>query len=355
MPIIREWLRKALLISTPCAFCVAALLSVGASRAAAQADIPIISGGVGFLSETNAGATFMQPVIAPVLTVPLGDRWLVEARADLRGFVARQDGTTGPYQGQFFDTLEYLQVDYNAASWLTLTAGRFLTPFDIFNERLSAVWIDKFQDAPIIVPIGTAQGYSDGFMARGALISRPGYVVNYTTYFSTLSNINKFESERSTGFRGGVFFPHARLELGASYQRLLQSPRANSEGVYWSWQPYEAPLDLKGEWAHSPGGQGYWIQSAYRLSHFGGSHSAVGRIEPVFRMQQFVRSMQVLGDFLPALDTQRADFGLNYYLPHEVRLNASYSRRFTPGDDANIWAFGITYRFLLPLWPGESK
>ncbi|MFZ0883725.1 MAG: hypothetical protein WAN14_10035 [Candidatus Acidiferrales bacterium] len=331
------------------------LMAFTGSNVWAQSDTPIVSGGLGFLGSTNGGATNFQPVIAPVVTVPLGDKWLIEARADLRGFVARDNGTTGPYQGQFFGTLEYLQLDYNATSWLTITAGRFLTPFGIFNERISAIWINKFESAPMIDPIGTAQGYSQGFMTRGTVVSRTNYSINYIAYFSTLSKVSNIESERSAGGRVGIFFPQARLEIGTSYQHLLQGARTNSEGLDVSWEPYRVPLDLKGEWAHSPSGEGYWLQAAYRLSQLGGPNSALGRLEPVFRMQQFFRSQLVSGDFLPATNTREPDFGLNYYLPHEVRLHAAYSRQLVEQRNANLWEFGVTYRFLFPMWPGGGK
>jgi hypothetical protein len=329
---------------------------LGSGIVSAQSDIPILSGGVGFFSATQGGATFFQPVVAPVLAVPLGEKWLIESRADIREFISRQDGTTGPYQGQFFGTLEYLQLDYNANSHLTITAGRFLTPFGIFNERLSAIWINKFQDAPVIAAIGTAGGYSDGFMLRGALISNDSYALNYTAYFSTLSSVNKFESERTAGGRVGVFVPRTRLEVGMSYQRKLQDQRMNSFGNDVSWSPYSLPLQIKGEWAHSLSGDGYWIQGAYRLSQLGGGASALGRLEPIFRMQQFFRSQHIASDSLPSTNLRRPEFGLNYYLPHEVRLNASYGREYhSESTDINVWEFGITYRFLFPLLPGGSK
>ena len=94
------------------------LMLCGLSGASAQSDVPILSGGAGFLTATQGDHTFLQPVVAPVLVVPLGEHWLIESRADLRGFVSRENGTTGPYQGQFFGTLEYLQLDYNVNSHL---------------------------------------------------------------------------------------------------------------------------------------------------------------------------------------------------------------------------------------------
>lgn len=338
------------------ALCLIMLALFSGSTARGQSNVPILSGGAGFFTRTQGGANLFSPVLAPVLAAPFGEKWLIESRADLREVVFRQNGRTGPYQGQFFDTLEYLQLDYNANSHLTLTAGRFLTPFGIFNERVGPIWINKLQDAPFIAAIGTARGYGDGFMARGALVSNKDYTLHYTAYFSTLSTLNKFESQRTAGGRVGIFVPRSRVEWGLSYGRKLQDVHMNSVGVYLSWDPYSVPLDLKGEWAHSRSGHGYWIQAAYRLSQFRGGHFALGRLEPVFRMQQFFRSQPMRDDSLPSVNTRRPEFGLNYYLPREVRLNASYSREgFSRGTNVNIWQLGITYRFLFPVWPGESK
>ena len=337
-------------------FVIVVLLFGCCGRGQAQENVPILSGGAGFFGAAQGDVHFYQPVLAPVLTVPLGERWLVESRADLREVISRENGTSGPYQGEFFGTLEYLQLDYLASSHVTITAGRFLTPFGIFNERLSAIWINKFQDPPVLAAIGTGHGYSDGFMLRGLLVAKPDYRLNYAVYFSTLSTVNKFESQRGAGGRIGIFLPGTRLELGASYRRTLEGDGENSEGVDLSWAPYRAPVEIKSEWAHSDSGHGYWIQASYRLSHLTGSDSGLGRLEPVVRMQQFFRSKPVPDDFLPGGNLQRPEFGLNYYLPHEIRLNGSYARQyFSNMTDSNVWEFGITYRFLFPLWPGGSK
>jgi hypothetical protein len=331
------------------------LMLCGASFVWPQ-DVPVLSGGAGFFDEDNGGANSFQLVLAPVLLVPLGEKWLIESRADLREVYFRENGTNGPYQGQFFGTLEYLQLDYNATSRLTITAGRFLTPFGIFSERLSPIWINKFQNAPLIAAIGTGTGYNDGFMVRGALISNQNYSLNYAAYFSALSTLENLQSERGVGGRVGVFVSRTRLEVGASYRRTLQGTPFNSEGVDLSWSPYSVPVQIFGEWARSPSGQGYWIQASYRLSQLTGGDSGIGRLEPVFRMQQFFRSQLIAGDSLPSSNTTLPEFGLNYYLPHEVRLNAAYGRQYTShSTDTNVWSFGITYRFLFPLWPGVSK
>jgi hypothetical protein len=55
---------------------------------------------------------------------------------------------------------------------------------------------------------------------------------------------------------------------------------------------------------------------------------------------------------LPSVDTQRADFGLDYFLPHNTRINTSYSRQFASTGNGNIWKTGLIYRFMFPAWPG---
>jgi hypothetical protein len=52
---------------------VAAILAgaCAANKAAAQ-DVPLISGGVGFFTNTNGGATSYQPHIEPLIAAPIG-------------------------------------------------------------------------------------------------------------------------------------------------------------------------------------------------------------------------------------------------------------------------------------------
>jgi len=76
----------------------------------------------------------------------------------------------------------------------------------------------------------------------------------------------------------------------------------------------------------------------------------LGRLETVFRMQQTFRSQPDANDSLPDVNTQRADFGLDYHLSHSVRINTSYGRQFASTGDVNIWETALIYRFLFPVW-----
>ena len=78
------------------------------------------------------------------------------------------------------------------------------------------------------------------------------------------------------------------------------------------------------------------------------------RAQVVARTQTFQTS-GVLGANLglPATDTQRTEFGVNYYLNDGWKALASYGRTFTLTGDSNIWTVGMTYRFVIPLGPGQ--
>jgi hypothetical protein len=344
------------LIARNIMWCLSMLLLLAHLELTANAqNTPLISGGVGFLTTTNGGVTTLQPVISPVAAVPLGEHLLVESRAYIEDFIAPKNGNSGPYQGDFFAGLQYLQLDYIAAPKVTLTVGDFLTPFLTYNERLTPIWISNFQDAPLIYPIGNQHGSSVGAMLRGNAYSTSHVQLNYAGYFSVLSNVKEFLGERASGGQFSMYLPDKRLEIGVSYSRLLQGQQGNSEGVDVWWQPYRVPLAIRSEYAHGPHAQGYWVEAAYRLSQWSGPDSWLGRLEPVFRMQQTFRGSPGQGDQLPAANTQRADFGLDYHLPHEVRVNTSYSRQFASTGNTNIWETTVTYRFLFPAWKGRSK
>ena len=154
------------------------VLSAGLPIAAQ--DMPLISGGVGFVTSTNAGNTTYIPVISPVLAAPLGKHVLVESRATiLDPYFPKGSGQSG-YTSSSFLGLSYLQMDYLANPHLTVVAGEFLTPFGTYNERLSPIWISNFESAPLIFTLGTmSTGSSVGGMLRGSAFSNDNVSLDY--------------------------------------------------------------------------------------------------------------------------------------------------------------------------------
>jgi hypothetical protein len=333
--------------------CVMAASILSACHASAQ-NIPLISGGAGFITSTKGGSTTYLPVIAPLLAAPLGNHLLVESRATiLESFFPRGGGQPG-YDHQHFVGLSFLQADVMASSHTTLVAGMFLTPFGTYNERLTPIWISNYEDAPLIYPLGIMNtGSSVGGMLRGSAYSNETVNLTFAGFFSAASTNEQFSAQRATGGQASAYFKNARVEVGYSFDRRLQDKRENFNGMHLWWEPADSYLRLRSEYAHSPHVQGYWIEADYRLARFHGEDSIIGRFEPAFRMQQTFRSSNDPNDGLPSANTQRADFAFNYHLPHEVRINTSYSREFSSTGNRNIWQTGLVYRFLIPTWRGK--
>ena len=314
----------------------------------------MISGGAGFLTSTNGGSTTYLPIIEPLLAAPIGNHFLIESRAALVETFAPNGNDQPGYNHTHFIGLTYLQGDYIASSHLTIIGGSFLTPFGTYNERLSPVWINNLQDGPLIAGIGLmSSGSGLGGQLRGSVISRKKYTVDYAAYFSARSGNEQFTSERSSGGRASLYLPDSRLEVGVSYGRSLQGTQENFIGTHVWWEPKDTAFRLRSEYARGQHAQGYWVEADYRTQAFGGLDSWVGRIEPVFRMQQTFRIDKLASDSVPSVNTQRVDFGLDYNLPHNTRILTSYARQFSSTGNRNIWETGIVYRFLFPAWKGK--
>ena len=325
--------------------------SVAAQTPDTEKPVPILTGSAGAFSFVTAGQNLIDSQINPILLVPLGDRWMIESRAEFEGKFQRAPGD-GPYVGPVMKHVDYAQLDYIANPYLTVTAGRFLTPFGIFNERLYPVWIRSLQPDPLILPINTAP--SDGVMFRGGFPVSAAANMNYALYGSVTSiGIGSVDSERHVGGRIGFFFPGPRLEVGGSWQKTLQDDRKNAFGFHMGWQPTKAPLNLRAEFAHSFEGSGYWAEGAYRLSQARFWRKAMRRTELVARLQQFytggISADAAANLGLPSADTREADFGINYFLRDGLKGIFSYGRQFSSAGNCNQWSFGFAYRFLIPL------
>ena len=190
---------------------------------------------------------------------------------------------------------------------------------------------------------------------RGNAIQRDKFSIDYSYFYSARSANEQFSAHRGTGGSANLYLPEQRLELGFSYDRLLQGTQENFYGAHAWWEPRDTGFRLRSEFARGQHAQGYWIEADYRMKAFGGFDSVVGRLEPVFRMQQTFRRDTVASDGLPPVNTQRADFGLDYNLPHNTRILSSYARQFSATGNHNVWETGIVYRFLFPTWKGKQQ
>jgi hypothetical protein len=324
----------------------------------AQSDndkpVPIFTGSAGYISDFTEGSPDLHPIATGILLIPIGDRWLIESRDSFEVDMVQEPGRSGLH-GPVQKEVDYAQLDFIANPHLTVTVGRFLTPFGIYNERLYPVWIRNLQSDPLILPIGIGpSNASTGAMFRGGFSVNPAVNLNYAVYYSTLSKVTPVDSERTAGGRAGVFFPKLRLEVGGSFQHRLQDERSNLFGAHAIWQPNSLPLDIRAEVARSREGSGYWIEPAYRLSQLQFLRDEMRRTQIVARVQQFWVG-PLANDALQPVNTQVFEAGVNYYFMDGLKGSFNYGRQFSSQGNANVWTMAATYRFVLPFERGGNQ
>jgi hypothetical protein len=321
--------------------------------------VPILSVGVAMTNAWMGGQPNLHPLVSPVGLIPIGQNWLIEGRGTFESVLVPDPNTDARgWKGYLQKEDDYLQVDYIANKYVTFSFGRYITPFGIFNERLYSVWIRDLQSDPLILPIST--GPSDagtGAMARGGFNLTPKIELNYAAYFSTKLTTSPFDSDRDWGWRAGIYLPGPRLEVGGSFQHLLQADHSNAFGFHFAWQPTPLPLDIRAEYARSSNGSGYWIESAYMLSQVPVWQNEFRHVQVVARMQEyFVGEFEDEDGDLPAVNTKLFEFGLNYYFRDDMRFVSSYGRQFAPeGGTQNQWTVGVTFRPTIPIGHGDAE
>ena len=343
--------RRALLV-------MAVLTFLSAPRTLAQAPVdndikpvPLLTGSAGFITNYEGGQPDLHPIVTPLVLLPIGQRWLFETRATFETDLVQVPGRPGFHGGPVQKEVEYAQLDFIANPYMTITVGRFLTPFGIFNERLYPIWIRNLQSDPLILPIGIGpSNASTGAMIRGGFKAHPQLNINYAVYFSALSTVSPPDSDRFAGGRAAIFVSRVRLEIGGSFQHLLQQERSNLFGFHTIWQPPALPLDIRAEYAHSKRGSGYWVEPAYKLSQLPFLRDELRRTQLVARYQQFFAG-ELPSDTLPSVNTKEFEAGLNYYFMDGLKASGNYGRQFSSAGNLNVWTLGLTYRFVVPLGP----
>lgn len=333
------------------AVCLAFVLALG-TAANAQTDVkpfPVLTGATSYFTRVTGGVVQDSPSVSPLLLYPVGDKWLLEAKGFYSDNFAKNKSNV--WEGTMSYGLGYAEIDYLANRYLTVTAGRFTTPFGIYGERYAPVWVRALQTGPLTTSL--ARGASNGGMLRGGVSVNPQVNFNYAVYFSSAVTNHIVTSDRTSGGRFGVFLPRPGLEVGGSFQKSFQQEHSRAAGMHFVWQPSALPLSLRSEYSWSEWrGSGYWVEAAYRLSQIprGRPFELVGRGQQFYAGNLKAATLAKLG--VLTKDTQQADMGLNYYLGNDVRISGGYGRQFSLGKDTHLWTVGLTYRFVMPAFPG---
>jgi len=162
----------------------------------------------------------MNPVVAPIFLIPLGRRVLIESEVEVESDLTYSHGEYRPVT--LTKSVEYAQLDFFASKYLTIVAGRYATPFNIYKERFDARWIRNLSAAPLIFPLGTAPATGASCGAPYSQFLRA--VQLRRLFFGPDDNVSA-SSARQSGLRTALFFQE-RDRSG-----LLLQPLAGRESL----------------------------------------------------------------------------------------------------------------------------
>ena len=208
-----------------------------------RGPVPVITGFVSYQSNIGQGNFDINPAFDPVVLVPIGNRLLFQAELDMMLDVFDTSGRWGSAAvGHEFD---YLQGDVFVHPNLTVVAGRYLTPFGIYRERMHPLWIRYLQAEPISFTLNATSG--NGGMLRGGVHAGENTDITYTGYYSASDKSPVLQSGKQAGFRGSVVFLKQHIEVGSSYNDTMGDGAHKMFGTDFTWLPRRIPLEIRSE------------------------------------------------------------------------------------------------------------
>ena len=253
---------------------------------------------VGYTDERSKSGTFDSVRFNPIVHYQYRDLVMLESELELK---VTEDGETET-------GLEYATIDLFPNDYLTIVAGKFLSPVGWFRQNLHPSWINRLPSAPAGFGHDQAAPNADvGLQVRGGFPAFGGF--NRVTYAVYVGNGPTLEADggeiemietpglasdadgkKVVGGRLGVFLAQRRLELGVSGATGKVSVTKNAGasvsdgargyrvlGADFTWRPWR--LDLRGEYVRqevddlassayaTEGGtwRAWYLQAAYRF------------------------------------------------------------------------------------------
>ena len=259
----------------------------------------------GYDDSSTSNSTFSIGRFAPIFHYMYGEKFLLEGELE---FELEDEGSGTETQTK----LEYLAIDLFLNDYMTLVAGKFLSPIGQFRQNLHPTWINKLPSAPLGFGHGGAAPLADvGLQLRGGF-HMLGKKANYAVFWSNGPTLKldggeleiETEGENSDGNDnkgiGGRFglFPFDSLEIGISYAKAKAGLTGEENrdyqvvGADFTAHPDSIKnLALRGEFVKTELGAGGitasekrtltagYLQASYQVDEL--------KIEPVIRYGEF--------------------------------------------------------------------
>jgi hypothetical protein len=324
---------------------------------------------VGYTDADDGVSSFNTGHFAPIFHYQYKEILLLEAELAF-GSETNEEGET-----ETETELEYLTLDLFINDYMTLVAGKFLSPIGQFQQNLHPSWINKLASMPIgfgaghggasqATPIGDV-----GVQLRGGIPVKD-MRINYAVFvgngpriiaeehmgdveiegLDTSGTASDLNGNKSVGSRLG-FLPLPNLEIGVSAltasaayvgDEMISDRDYDVYGMDFYYAPgYIDNLTLRGEYVKTELGAGsaseedaakktweaWYLQASYFMDQY--------KLEPVLRYGEYE-------DAHGETKTQWAP-GLNYRFSSNIIGKVGYEFNDTNGDE------GVSDRFTLQL------
>jgi hypothetical protein len=336
---------------------------------------------------TMPKTTFNDFGFSPMFLWKLSDKFFFESEIEIKN-----DGTAD--NSAAFD-LEFAKLSFRVNKYITIGAGKMLSPFGAYNERWEPNHIEKFPNAPLRPDDGVLLddthlfwGAIMGIDVRGG-IPLGSAKMNYSLYISNgpklhlekemggmlqYENWNDNNSNKEVGGRIGFLpFPNSSLEIGFSGKRgiagnqgdsLYGKTGATAYAVDLSYvksiEAIKSTINIRGQFnSVTVDKANYQLtdSTTYTFDNILQSYFAQFSIRPTMASSKFIKKTELLFRYstvTPPKDAvwspkdkngqggsiSRIDLGLCYWLSWRTGLRFAYEIRSTP-DGANQKGFVI--------------
>lgn len=317
--------------------------------------------------------SFIAGKFLPIFLASYSDWLLFEGHMEV---TSTSDGSTNT-------SLEYAQLDFLVNDYLTIVAGKFLSPIGQFQQALHPPWINKLPDRPAgFVEDGGDEPLNDvGLMARGGFplgsmkATYAVYVGNGPRMGAGGPVLTGFagdnNSDKAVGGRVSIFvLPHLEFGLSGMRARIkgmdaVSGPvsQANYKMIGGDFAFTQGNWDIRGEYIHSRLGtiasalsladpvpilipattwNNWYVQASYRLAGIS-DDSIVRNFEPVFRYSQI--HVNGFNNFAQNQEN-RWSAGMDYWFAPSIVAKIAYeNRHFLNSGTDNVFHAQVAFGF----------
>ncbi|MEI7802612.1 MAG: hypothetical protein WCI97_08215 [Bacteroidota bacterium] len=201
------------------------------------------AGWFGFAYDNDAKFNFNSYGFAPVFLWKISDKLFFESEIEAPN-------------GEF--ELEFAKLNYAVNNYISIGAGRMLTPFGAYGEKWEPAFIERFPNNPIIpdedflpggthlnwgaimgldvrgrVPLGNSRLSYVVFVSNGPALDNSNGLIDY-------ENLDDNNANKQVGGRIGLLpFSNSCLELGFSYEKgIAGNPEDSVYQINSEWKDY---------------------------------------------------------------------------------------------------------------------